>query len=87
MRCFVMRSPNIVCPRRKAVNRIPDIRLRRPACFVRQLFDLAQIVGRPTDRTLFYRLSRYARTPLPTALVGFDLDQHTSLCHPFTSAR
>jgi hypothetical protein len=36
----------------------------RSACFVRQLFDLAQIVGRPTDRTLFYRLSRYARTPL-----------------------
>ena len=30
---------------------------QRPACFVRQLFDLAQIVGRPTDRTLFYRHS------------------------------
>jgi hypothetical protein len=27
----------------------------RPACFVRQLFDLAQIVERPTDRTLFYQ--------------------------------
>jgi hypothetical protein len=26
-------------------------------------------------------------SPLPAALVGFDLNQHTSLCDPFTSAR
>jgi hypothetical protein len=40
----------------------------RPACFVRRVLDLAQIVGHLTDRTLFYRPSRYARPPLPAAL-------------------
>src|SRR5438046_7934348 len=40
----------------------------RAVLFV-EFFDLAQSVGLPTDRTLFYRTSRHARPPLPAAVV------------------
>ena len=37
-------------------------------CCLYRLFDLAQIVGRPTDRNLFYKAD-HARPPLSAALV------------------
>jgi hypothetical protein len=45
----------------------------RPACFVRRILDLAQLVGRITDRTLFYRLGRYAHR-FPSRWIVEELD-------------